>query len=1108
MSLGQSVRISPQFQRSVRIDLDFGKAEALEGYVLQASTQTAIQAIAKHIGDAATTAFTFTGPYGGGKSSLALLLTSRLAGTPGIRRLAKNKLGAKTDGELGRALGVDGKRWQYLPIVGSRRDLVSAMWDELKNAGLHKRRAGRPGKADLANTLLDVAKRPSHCGLVVVVDELGKHLEHASRDGSDIFVLQQIAEAANRSNRRLIFIGILHQAFDQYANRLGRQAKEEWAKIQGRFTDIPIVVPVDEVIDLIGRAIVSSGAGHGYTESMARTVAEEIRKNRPGYSEDLWKRLDRCWPLHPAAAALIGPISRRRFSQNERSIFSFLGSAEPLGFRDFIQAAHRRDGKTFTPAAYWDYLKANLEASILASRDGHRWAQAAEAVNRAEAKGTELHIAVTKSIALIDLFKNGSGLSATDQVVGCCVQFSSRAHFVDVLRDLTQWSVIAFRKHQGAWVIHEGSDFDIDSAVSVALAAGIEFSLDRLATLTSLQPVLAKRLYHETGTLRWFLAEVARLDEAGESARRFSGNDGAAGKFLLTIPADGESMRVAKQRALDASRSATEYPVAVAVAENAAQIKDLGYELLALESIERNRHAEIESDAVARREIAARVSTISALLEEELRAAFVSCEWFVYGKLYRVAASLGLSQLASQLAAECFTMAPIVKSELVNRHKPSSNSHAAIRQLLWAMVTNPTAPNLGLNGFSAERGLYVTVLQTPGVHREGKGGIANFVHPKESATDPDKFGPLWNAADELLKGREAPVTFGEMFTLWEKPPFGVRRGLMPILGLAYALSNPKCVSLYRDGMYQSEIKSIFADALLQDEGSVALRWFDIAKQERGALPSIACAIRNATNNEVDEEPLALSKALVKFAFTLPQWTQRTAHLSEKTASVLRMLLSASDPNRLLFIDLPFVLVSSGAGGLSKGLEECLLELRRAYSKMLFQIHKKLLDALKGIGASGAEIRTRAETVHGLTGDLLLDAFALRLSALANDPSELEGLISLVTSKPSREWTDRDIDLANIELARLAMRFRQAELLASVKGRVGSREAVAVAVSLPGEKATLRAVDVGSQDKENVKEMAADLRKFLLKRSPDRDLCLAAMAEAAFALAGGETSDSK
>lgn len=1108
MSLGQSVRIAPQFQRSVRIDLDFGKPDALQGYVLQASTQAAIGAIAKHIGDAGTTAFTFTGPYGGGKSSLALMLASRLAGTPEIRRLAKNKLGAKTDKALGSALAIDGKRWQYVPIVGSRRDLVAAIWDELKKAGVDRRRAGRPGKADLANTLLDVAKRPSHCGLVLVVDELGKHLEHAARDGSDIFVLQQIAEATNRSNRRLIFVGILHQAFDQYANRLGRQAKEEWAKIQGRFTDIPIVVPVDEVIELVGRAIVSAGVEHGYTESMAKTVAEEIRKNRPGYSADLWKRLDRCWPLHPAAAALIGPISRRRFSQNERSVFSFLGSAEPLGFRDFIQAAEPEDGKTFTPAAYWDYLKANLESSILASPDGHRWAQAAEAVNRAEAKGTELHIAVTKTVALIDLFKNGSGLSATEEVVSCCVQFSSPAHFVDVLRDLTQWSVIAYRKHQGAWVIHEGSDFDIDSAVAVALAAGVEFSLDRLATLTSLQPVLAKRLYHETGTLRWFLAEVAKLDDAGEAAGRFAGNDGAAGKFLLTIPADGESVRIAKQRASDASGQATDYPVAVAVAENAAQIKDLGYELLALESIERNRHAEIESDAVARREIAARVSTISALLEEELRAAFDSCEWFVHGKLYKAPAGLGLSQLASQLAADCFSKAPIVKSELVNRHKPSSNSHAAIRQLLWAMVTNPTALNLGLDGFSAERGLYVTVLQAPGLHREGKDGIASFVRPKDAATDAGMFGALWKAADDLLTARDGLVTFSEMFTLWEKPPFGVRRGLMPILGLAYALSNPKCVSLYRDGMYQSEIKSIFADALLQDERSVALRWFDIGKQERGGLPSIAAAIRNATNNQVEEEPLALSKALVKFAFTLPQWTQRTAHLSEIAASVLRILLSASDPNRLLFIDLPFILASSGRGGLGKGLEECLLELRGAYSSMLFQIHEKLLDALKGTGASAAEITARAETVHGLSGDLLLDAFALRLSALANDPGELEGLISLVTSKPSRDWTDRDIDLANIELARLAMRFRQAELLASVKGRVALREAVAVAVSLPGEKATLRAVDVGSQDKENVKEMAADLRKFLLKRSTDRDLCLAAMAEAAFALAGTEANDSK
>ena len=46
--------------------------------------------------------------------------------------------------------------------------------------------------------------------------------------------------------------------------------------------------------------------------------------------------LEACWPLHPVVACLLGPISRRRFGQNQRSIFGFLNSSEPHGFQDFL----------------------------------------------------------------------------------------------------------------------------------------------------------------------------------------------------------------------------------------------------------------------------------------------------------------------------------------------------------------------------------------------------------------------------------------------------------------------------------------------------------------------------------------------------------------------------------------------------------------------------------------------------------------------------------------------------------------------------------------------------------------------------------------------------
>ena len=55
----------------------------------------------------------------------------------------------------------------------------------------------------------------------------------------------------------LIVVGILHQAFEEYAHRLSREMRDEWSKIQGRFVDLVVNASGEEQIDLLGRAIES-----------------------------------------------------------------------------------------------------------------------------------------------------------------------------------------------------------------------------------------------------------------------------------------------------------------------------------------------------------------------------------------------------------------------------------------------------------------------------------------------------------------------------------------------------------------------------------------------------------------------------------------------------------------------------------------------------------------------------------------------------------------------------------------------------------------------------------------------------------------------------------
>jgi hypothetical protein len=225
--------------------------------------------------------FTWTGPYGGGKSSLALALCSLVSPDKRIHEAAINVLGLRRGDPILRAFSsAPGDGWVVLPIVGKRAHInheISIAIDRLP----HRRAAQRSGNRDVIGELVAMAEKPGRRGVLLVIDELGKFLEWSSQTNGDIYFYQQLAEAACRTRGKLVVVGILHQAFEQYAMRLGREARDEWSKVQGRFIDISLAAGADEVIDLIGRAMDSQALPHPETRHLSKVIAKSIGERRP-----------------------------------------------------------------------------------------------------------------------------------------------------------------------------------------------------------------------------------------------------------------------------------------------------------------------------------------------------------------------------------------------------------------------------------------------------------------------------------------------------------------------------------------------------------------------------------------------------------------------------------------------------------------------------------------------------------------------------------------------------------------------------------------------------------------------------------------------------------
>lgn len=1059
MSVAERVRVARRFQRSVRIDTDLSNPSALEGFVCPPSSSLALRTMAQHISETGQAAFTWTGPYGTGKSSLAVALAAALHGRSESRRAASAGLGTDTAQSLWSALPPREKGWRILPVVGRRDRPAQVVGKALEDARLVRdRRRSAWSDEDIFDTLKSIAKRGPRVsgGLVVLIDEMGKFLEGAAQDGTDIYFFQQLAELASRSDRRLIVIGILHQAFEEYAHRLSREMRDEWAKIQGRFVDLAIAAGPDEQLELLSRAIESKR-----TQSEPGTLSHEVASCTG--REELAPALDGCWPLHPVVACLLGPISRRRFGQNQRSLFAFLNSTEPQGFQDFLR--HTVDDELYQPDRLWDYLRVNLEPSILASPDGHRWALAVDAVERQQASRTgELALRLLKTIGLIDLFKERSGLVASLPLLQTALRGSGEGQLEDAVKaaldDLIEASLIIYRKFTGGYGIFEGSDFDIEQAVEEAHGAAGNVDFARLTAISGLQPVVAKRHYHETGALRWYDTALVPLSELAESVARYEPHNGSAGAFFVGLPQEGDSPEWARQMVRVAADSAVEHDVMVGLPQQTTwNVIALAEELLALEHV-RDQTPELQGDRVARLEVEGRIIALQEQVERELDRALETTQWYCRGVSARVLDQAALNGVASDLADGRFKAAPRLHNELLNRLRPSSNAIAAQNVLLRRMALDEGEPRLGIKGFPAEGGLFASLLEAPVLYAETPEGW-RFTRPDPS-NDPFQLAPAWYAAEELLRtNSHRTVAVPEIHAIWRQPPLGIKEGLLPVLTAAFMLSN-RSLACYRDGIFQARITDLDMDFLARDPRDISLRWMDLSEDSRRLLSEMADVVRELDddNKLTHLEPIDVARGLVAIYDRLPEWVGRTQWLSGNAKRVRHLFKQAKDPNQLIFNDIPDTLASGGAVAedsalavVGTSLREGLTELRQAYPAMLHRLRETLLTELQVPNASEpmlAELRARAENVRELGGDHRQEAFIVRLTRFSGGDADVESLASMAVNKPSINWVDADIDHAAVELATMARTFVHSEVFAHVKGRSDKRHAMAVVVGTPGE----------------------------------------------------------
>ena len=1133
--LSDLFQVKGRFRRSVHLERDFYTDEnLLEGYIVTVAAREMLERVVSALeNNELSKAWSLTGPYGSGKSAFALFIANLLGNSNSpITQQALTLLEQEDPLLYQRLTDINGNgkfsSSGFCPVLisGERAPISLALLRGLEHGltsfnGIPQKKSPLPK----INTLLKAAEKgklPNSTeitqlfesavlhignhggsGLLLVIDELGKFFEYASQypERADMFVLQTLAEFADRSDETPLFLmTILHQAFEMYAQRTAKSQAEEWAKVHGRFEDVPFTEPVEQVLRLIGAALEKSP--EIVWEDNFNTAAELGLKPRQLDESEFTQLLENCLPLHPTVALLIGQLFRR-FAQNERSLFAFLSSSEPHGLQNFLSKYHY-DGNPppmYTLADLYNYLDITQSNKLYTSSVGKKWAQIESAITRLPSP-SDMTVKLIKTIGLLGIVSEPiPNLKASEQMLRYALDNWTEefdTEFAEALETLKNRSIAIYRRYNGTFVLWEGSDIDIEVKLREA-----ETQVDRkvplatnLSRYMSARPLVARQHLFETGTLRYFT--IRYTDLANFDADLGKPFDDADGLLLYALPASGHEAEQLRKKIKKVDKE----KVLIAIPDSIGLLQEAVFEVARLRWIQQNT-AELQNDDIARRELSVQLLETETDVSRQLKAIFDednenTCRWYHKGKPKPIGSHQKRNEYLSKICKQVYNKTPILQNELINRRKISGTVTAARRKLIQAMLENGDQENLSISGYPPEMSIYRSLLLNTGIYRR-KFGTWGF-HPP-SKNDKNRMKHTWKAIEDFLtecENERQPIE--RLYKSLMAPPYGVRRGPLPILLCAAILCYRTEVALYENGSFVPDLSMPVFERLLKVPQQFELKRFRMTDHRTDVLAQYLNALDQTSNTDIPNL-LAVATPFMIFVARLPKYTLATQTLSENGKNLRTVVLDASEPDTLLFYDLPKALgcppfsaetdANPQTDQFFKTLRKTLDELKQIYPFLINSV-EQLLASSFSLEFEGEQLRRElinlAEPLEEVTSGTQLTGFLMRICDSGLDfNSWLEAIATSVVNKPPASWVDTDKVQFEINLAQLTRKFRHFEAVSYEKRKhteLSGVKLIRIGTTKPNTDEQERVVTLLPTDKDQADEMLHEIQDFIDKLDED------------------------
>jgi len=969
---------------------------ALFQYIVTPNTEEAYRKIANSYRTGARS-FSIVGAYGTGKSSFLVAFEQTLTNRELFFKRNKNHFNSINS-------------FEFVRLVGTYDSVIETFARKFDVP------VAKSLKADEVLTAISksaASLKKSGKGLFLLIDEFGKFLEYASKNNpeKELYFIQQLAEFVNDTSREVLLITTLHQDFNGYSRTLTKAQQNEWDKVKGRLKEIPFNEPVEQLLYL-GAERISSLKLKTKADNFDKlySIIEKSKLlNLSDYNDKLFAK--KLLPFDLVAASVI-TTALQKYGQNERSLFAFIESTDVYSLRTF----EATKAPYYNLSIVYDYLAFNFFNFLHTTDnpDKSQWYAMRTAIERCEglldAKSIE-GIQLIKTIGLLNLFGATTGklnLQFLEHYGKLSLGISNPKDIIELLQ---QHKIIRFVQFNQKFVLFEGTDVDIELAISEAgdLVEKVSNIVSHVSQYFDGGLIPAKAVFYEKGTPRFFqflLSEKPEIDKVPEEEI-----DG----FINLIFSD-----FLKERDIQEKSALCHEATLFGFFKNTHEIS------LELFNIEKVNKAidKYRDDQIAVRVMNEVKQSHLKLLNHYLIGSLYkkndNIVWYYNGeRINNISDRKSFNKQLTRICNQVYNATPIYRNEMVNKTNYSGVISKARRELIKKLVNESNLENFGYkaNEFPPAKSIYLTLLKDTGIHRK-EGNYYSIGAPQT-----DSLTTLWEASINFLNSTKyGKRTVSEFCDILLSKPYKCKAGLVDFWVPVFFIIKKDDFALFHQGIFLPNLSDDTIDLVVRNPKEYEIKAFQIEDVRLDLFNKYRELINRDETSELKGTTfIETIKPFITFYKGLTPYAQNTNSVSNNAKKFRTAIVTSEDPETSFFNKFPetfgYTLNNLRANpeelkSYTNEIKDAIRQLRTVYFDLLDRFEQLIQNEVVGKKATFDEYKTAlihrysVIKMHLLSQSQkkIIDQF---LSPIDDRNSWLNAVSQACTGKRLDQFTDTD-----------------------------------------------------------------------------------------------------